>query len=473
MGGPVMPKQYLDDNGNPIPLVTEESEHARQLKPAQPLSTVIPSPSRIDRFLAPANETVNPSAYDPNTLRGYGARAGQGLKGIAASLKGFITAPPPGTKNNPIIWNPVTQAEKDWQGVKDWNELRKVNPDYAWGAILGPMLLTHVVSGVLEPAGMTAKLARGAGVDPAYIEPVVADLRTAAKGQKLETVGDFVRISDKAEKVLNDEFSQALGKHARDRFNRPDVDRNFPLSQKIVELKNRIPSITDADRAERTFIDKAAAEYQKPISLGELDLKRMQANNRLSAYYDKNDVSQYAAESKNAQIAVDKAVADWVRDKAYPKMDQLTGKPPGYFRNLKSRVGNLMNASSQAKEFAAKVHRESMIERGKTPWERIRTGGAVSSRGGVHGFISNLPRLFKPDDPEAGASAAIHSGFGMHPGYTMRKLPLSSLVRSKGVRVPVPNPPPEVMSLPISALLGAFEQPQEKKGVAAALQPMQ
>ena len=473
MGGSVMPKQYLDDNGNPIPLTTEESEHTRQLKAAQPVSAVVPSPSRIARFLAPANETVNPSAYDPSTLRGYGARVGQVLKGGASSIKGLATTPLPGTKSNPINWNPLTQAEKDWQGVKDWNELRKVNPDYAWGAILGPMLLTHTVSGLLEPAGMTAKLARGAGVDPAYIEPVVADLRTAAKGEELGTIGDFVRVAGRAEKGLNDEYSQALGKHVKDPFNLPDVNGNFPLSQKILELKDRVPSITDADRAERTYIDKAAAEYQKPISLGELDLKRMQANNRLSAYYDKSDVSQYAAESKNAQIAVDKAVADWVRDNVYPKMDQLTGKPPGYFRNLKSRVGNLMNTSSQAKEFAQKIHRESAVERGSTPLERIRPGGAISSRGGVHGYLANLPQLFKANDPEAGANAAIQSGFAMRPGYTMRKVPLSSLVTSRGVRAPVPNPPPEVMSLPISALLGAFEQPQEKRGVAAALQPMQ
>lgn len=409
-------------------VTTEESEHARQLAPSRV------QPSGLAKFLTPANETAVPKDYDPNTLRGYGARAGQALKGAAAGISGLVTTPPPGTKENPINWNPLTQLNKDVQRVKDWNELRKVNPDYAWGSMVAPMLLTHTVSSFLEPAGMTAKLARGAGVDPAFIEPVVNDLRTAAKGAKPKTVGEFVDVANRAQKALNDEYGTSLGKFANQKSNLPDVNGNFPISQAIKALKEKMPQITDADRSERSFIDKAASEYQKPVSLGELDLKRMQANNRLSAYYDKNDVSQYAAEGRNAQIAVDKAVADWVRDNVYPEMDKLTGKSPGYFRNLKSRVGNLMNASSQAKEFAAKVHRESAVERGSTPMERIHPGGAISLRGGAHGYLSNIPAALRPPNPEAGAAGAIKSAF------------------SARQRV---EPPPEVMSVPLSALVGA------------------
>jgi len=413
-------------------VTTEESEHERQLAPSRV------RPSGIAQFLTPANETAAPKDYDPNTLRGYGARIAQALKGGASGLVGLITAPPPGTKENPVIWNPVTQFKKDEQAYKDWNDLRKVNPDYAWGSMVAPMLLTHTVAKFLEPAGMVPKLARGAGVDPAFIEPVVADLRTAAKGAKPKTVGEFVDVANKAQKSLNDEYGTSLGKFANYKSNLPDVNGNFPISQAIKALKEKMPAITVADRAERRFIDKAAAEYKKPISLGELDLKRMQANNRLSAYYDKNDVSQYAAESRNAQIAVDKAVADWVRDNVYPEMDQLTGKPPGYFRNLKSRVGNLMNAASQAKEFAAKVHRESAVERGSTPMERVRPGGAISMRGGVHGFISNIPQIFSAADPEKGAAGAVKSAFREH----QRVAPFVAPVR-------------DVMATPLSAIIGA------------------
>lgn len=398
-------------------VTTEESEHARQLSPG-----MSPPAHPLNRLLAPRNEKANPSDFDPNTFHGYAARSIEALKGMGSGIVGLIASPLPGTQGNPIIWNPITQAKKDWQGVKDWNDLRKLNPDYAWGSVLGPMLLTHTISSLMEPAGMTAKLARGAGVDPAYIEPIEADLRAAAKGGKPKTIGQFIELSNKAQRGLDEEFAKSLGKFANVESNLPDVDGRFPIAEAIRSLKERMPDVTAADRAELSYIDKAASEYEKPITLGQLDLKRMQANARLDAYYNKSDVSQYAADSRNAQIGVDKAVADWVRSNAYPEMDRLAGKPPGYFRNLKSRVGNLMNASSQAKEFAAKVHRESAVERGSTPMERVKPGGAISLRGGVHGYLGNLPNLLHAPDPEAAADAAVKAGFGVRQSIDPRLL---------------------------------------------------
>ena len=66
------------------PLTTEESEHERQLAPSRV------KPSGLAQFLAPADETANPQAYDPNTLRGYGARVGQALKGAGSSVVGMV-----------------------------------------------------------------------------------------------------------------------------------------------------------------------------------------------------------------------------------------------------------------------------------------------------------------------------------------------------------------------------------------------
>jgi hypothetical protein len=391
-----------------------------------------PAVTSLDRMLAPNPEAGN---ADPNTLRGYGRQWGEAAKGMAAGVKGFLDPHTfPGTEGNPVIWNPVTQFKKDWQGIKEWNELRKEDAPYAWGAILSPMLLTHTVSGLLKPAGMTAKLARGAGVDPAYIEPVVNDLRMAAKGKKFESVGDFVDVASKAEKSLNQEYEDALGKTGFVRSNLPDANGHFPIATAIRMLKDRMPSITGADRAEMAYVDRAAAEYEHPISLYELDLKRMQANARLDAYYNKSDVSQYNAETKSAQLAIDKTVANWVRDNVYPDMDAMTGKPQGYFRNLKSRIGNLMNASSEAKDFAAKVHREAMTEKGSTPLERVHAGTAISASGKPHGYISNVMSAVSPRDVEASANKAVKSGFSLR-----QRL----------------EPPPEALSVPLSAIVGA------------------
>ena len=104
-----VPKSFVPDTPSSFvadaPLTTEESEHSRQLIPAKPLSSVLPNPTALDKFLAPANEKADSAAYDPNTLRGYGARTGQALKGMASSIKGLVDPRSlPGTKENPVIW---------------------------------------------------------------------------------------------------------------------------------------------------------------------------------------------------------------------------------------------------------------------------------------------------------------------------------------------------------------------------------
>ena len=423
---------------------TEESEHERQLKPAQV--------SSISRFLAPSDMTGN----DPNTLRGYAKTWGETLKGGARGIGALLTTPLPGMEGNPVNWNPVTQAKKDIGGMKDWYEEFKKNPNYAMGEMAGPMLLTHTLSRLMAPAGMAAKLTRGAGGMSEDIEPTIADLRAVTREVNPDTgkpfgtpstVGDFVKQVSAAESKLNNEYANALGPHA----NEPGptmVDGRFPVAEAIRKLKDKIGDTTPQDKAARAYIDQMASHFQKPLSLGELNKQRIAANARLYSFENKSDVAQYAAAGANTGTAVDKAIANSVRDEVYPMMDFVTGKPPGYFRNLQSRVGHLFRLESDAKEYATKVHQKTMESRGSTPMERLRPGGAVSAGGGIHGYISNIPQLFKAADPEGKANAAVRSA------YSLRQ------------KV---QPPPEAMSLPLSSLLGAFNQP--KKRVAAALAP--
>lgn len=410
------------------PPVTEESEHARQLSPG-----MAPPERPIDRLLAPSDMT----GVDPNTLRGYVRTWAETLKGAGRGIADFIASPLPGTKENPIIWNPVTQEKKDLEGLKSAYGEFKVDPNYAAGELAGPALLTHVVSNLITPAGMAAKLTRATGVsDASTIEETVGDLRAAAKTTgKPSTLGGFLDGVSHAETNLNSEYSNALGKYAVVRGNLPDVDGKFPLAEAIRKLKEKMPSTTTADRAARDHIDSIASEFEKPIPLGELDLKRMQANGRLFSYEKMNDVAQYSAESRNADIAVDKTVADWVRDNVYPEMDRLTGKPKGYFRNLKQRVGNLMNIESEAKVNAAKLHTAAMREKGMTRWERSKPGATLSERGTVRAYFPNIPAWFKAADPEAAADQAVRSAYGLHQMFT---------------------PPPEMLSVPVSSLITAI-----------------
>jgi hypothetical protein len=415
-------------------LTTEESEHARQLKPALPLSSTITperTSSALDRSLAPSDMTGN----DPNTLRGYGKTWGEFLKGAGAGIKSLITTPPPGTKENPIIWNPITQVKKDWSGLEDLVATAKDNPNYAAGVVTGPSLLTHTLSKLFTPAGMAAKLTRGTGVsDATMIEETADDLRAAAKSTGTpKTIGQFIDSVSSAETTLINKFASALGQYAPYKINLPDVDGNFPLSKAILDLKEKYPRGTEIGDATRRMIDTRAAEFQRPISLADLNRERINADARRFGLYQQSDVRKYASSTANAENAVDTTISDWVRNNAYPEMDKLTGKPEGYFRNLQQRVGNLMRIHSETKENAVKLHTQAMKERGSTRWERARPGASVSQSGTVHTYLPNIPAWLRPENPEEGANAAIRSGYSPRQNF---------------------QPPPEVLSLPVSALLG-------------------
>ena len=416
-------------------VTTEESEHARQLAPARPLPG-----GTLDRLLAPKYLDRKPG--DPNTFSGYGQHAGEALRGMGQGVRSLVSTPLPGMKDNPVIWNPVTQIKKDFQGLKDWNELRRSDPDYAWGAIFGPMLLSHTIAKIAPavlPAGMADKLAAGAHVNPEDVEPVAADLRAAASEHGTpQTVGEFVDVASKAQNKLNEEYSSALGKHALTNSNLPDVNGNFPLSDAILKLKDKYPPGTSWSNAARRMIDKRASEYQRPVKLGDLDLERKNANSRIDAFEASAQIKQAGKRIATPEIAVDETIANWVRDNVYPEMDQLTGKPPGYFRNLKLRVGNLMRLQSDAEVQAEKVSRASGIERGTPKLSHARLGASVGPSGEPHGWIGNLASILHTPDPEAAADTAVTRAFDMKrllsPSKAARRtikgadMPLSALV---------------------------------------------
>ena len=427
-------------------LVTEESEHARQLKPAISHPAL---PSALDRLLAPSDMTGN----DPNTVKGYLRTWGESLKGAGSGIRKFVIAPAPGMEGNPVIWDPAEQFSRDWKGLKDWYAEAKKNPNYAVGEMVGPALLTHTVSRLLTPAGMASKLTRGTGAMAEDIEPTVDDLRavthevnpkTGTKFGKPDTIGDFAEQSGFAEDTLNKEYANALGPHAND----PGPitpDGKFPVAEAIYKLKLKIGTTTPQDKAARAYIDSMASNFEKPLSLDELNRQRIAANGRLYSFENKSDVAQYATAGANSGTAVDRAIANTVRDVVYPEMDRLTGKPSGYFRDLQQRVGNLFRMQSDVKEFAKRLHQETMIGRGSTPLERLHPGAAVSAHGGVHGYVANIPRAIKAPNPEAGANAAIRSAYGWRQRI---------------------QPPPEIMSLPLSSLLGVMKRIEDQEDTA-------
>lgn len=422
-------------------------------------ATVQPNPtpaprqsSAVDRFFQP---NLAREKEDVNTLKGYGSHAIEGIKGIASNVPAALDPRSiPGSQDNPINWNPATQFTKDWQRVKDWNELRKVDPDYAWGSVLGAMLLTHAIGSVaphLLPASMADKLAAGAGVDPADVEPVASDLRaaralpnpkTGKPAGTPRTVGQFVDLANTAQKALDHQYDQALGKNGFVKSNLPDADGNFPLSERILELRDKYSPETEWGRGARKLIEKRAAEYQKPISLRNLDLERKNANSRIDAFEAASQIKQASRRIASPDIAVDEAVANWVRDNVYPDMDALSGKRLGYFRQLKTRIGNLMRVQSDAELQAEMVRRSGAVSRGTPLIDKLRPGVSMSSKAAPHGWLGNIKEALSPMDREASADKAIGDAFDIH-----RKLAPSRSTRRIMSRA----------NLPLSALVGGAE----------------
>jgi hypothetical protein len=154
----------------------------------------------------------------------------------------------------------------------------------------------------------------------------------------------------------------------------------------------------------------AATEFQKPWTLGELDLERMKINKRLNPFYNKSGADQYAALG-NRNTAIDKVISDTIRDTVYPRMDQAAGKPTGFFRSLKQRQGDLMDLQSSLKEESTRLKDTTARIQGGPRLSRENLGVHVGSSGTPHGFLRGIADVVKKPNPLAVANTRVAQGF--------------------------------------------------------------
>lgn len=113
-------------------------------------------------------------------------------------------------------------------------------------------------------------------------------------------------------------------------------------AQNIQGLIRSYMSNTPAGRAQRQYLMKRAAEFQKPWTYRQLDELRTDLSSSLAKHNAKLPVAKYAAEKGDLDVAIDNAVLDGLRDTVYPEMDRAAGKPAGYFEDLKGRQSSLI-----------------------------------------------------------------------------------------------------------------------------------
>lgn len=214
---------------------------------------------------------------------------------------------------------------------------------------------------------------------------IAAEVSRSGRPKTLDLLQD--RIGE-AERRLNQDYANSLGPHANTILP-PTAQGTWPISDRIRSLITTNMDDTARGRAAKQEIIKRAAEFEKPWTIGKLDRERIDANNRLNSFYKKGDVDQYAASGSAIGTAIDKAVADAIREHAYPFMDSLAGKSPGYFANLKQRIGSLMKMSGDIKDHAEKLEKQSMVFEGSPAFKRLRMRGVLGESG--------LPRVFVSD----------------------------------------------------------------------------
>lgn len=205
----------------------------------------------------------------------------------------------------------------------------------ALGSLANLLLLKHA-SGPSD-ATATNKLAYAAGKGTtADIARSLADIKNAAKAGPTNTVDDFLSTVNRAKANLSNEAGAAMAPIAQ----RSTIP--IGISDKIRDLITPNLAQTPDGLAEIQKIKEAAKDFEKPWTYEQLDAERGTINKKLNNFYKKGVADQYAA-TGNRTIAIDKTIADAIRDKLYPEMDQQAGQPTGYFRDLKQRHGALIN----------------------------------------------------------------------------------------------------------------------------------
>lgn len=116
----------------------------------------------------------------------------------------------------------------------------------------------------------------------------------------------------------------------------------FGISQNIKDLVRDYMTNTQAGKSERTYLMKRAAEFEKPWTYGQLDQLRTDLASQTAKHASKTSVAKYTAEKGDIDLAIDNAILDGLRDTVYPAMDRASGKPAGYWADLKGRQSSLI-----------------------------------------------------------------------------------------------------------------------------------
>lgn len=223
-------------------------------------------------------------------------------------------------------------------------------------------------------------------------------------GTPINNVGDFKDLINKTKNDINSEYGNAIGPYANTK-----IAAN-PISDAIKTLITPDMDMTREGRLEKQAINNAAAEYEKPWSLGALDSKRSRLAADLSSHNSKEPVSRYTAERGNINVAIDNKILGALRNEIYPRADVLAGKPSGYFENLKQQQSNLIQLESLTNKRIDELTGKTRESKGASPLSRLHGNVGFSASMTPHGYVGGLSRLLHAPDLLGEANTAVKQG---------------------------------------------------------------
>lgn len=417
------------------------------------------SPSDQDAVLGQVKERRGKKAASPG--HGLGYQVGEAAKGAISGLKGAFVDPfihpidtvegmgrsamvgstPYGTpltaptgdqkrdEANASVYGGVRNEQTEAAGT----EMRE-HPVRTIASMAAPMIAGEaivrgggkVVDAVRGRGDPVSRLAYASGKGSAdLVKQTLPEVSKIAQAEgEPHTVGEYLDTVQKAKTNLNEEYSHAIEPYEQ------KVVSTRPIVQKIRNLITSNMLKTASGKAEARSILRAAKDFDKPWTLKELDQERMDANARLTTYESKSPVDQYSTLKKSRSVAIDKAIADGVRENVYPLMDQLTGQPPGYFAELKQKIGNLLNLHSLVDEQVKSLRDTSARTRGAPILDRLNVRASVNSSGRPHGYLAGAKEALFPRNPEKLANKAVSNAFKSKkgPAPRLRDMPLEAII---------------------------------------------
>jgi hypothetical protein len=260
------------------------------------------------------------------------------------------------------------------------------------------------------------------------------------------TVQTFQEAVANGREALHNEYGNALGPHAREPVNAQ------PIAQAIRELEKDWMNIPGMGDAEKSAIKRAATQFERPMTVGQLDSLRQKLNTDLASIYAKAPNARYTSVHGSINTAIDNAIAKGARDVLYPIADRSVGQPAGYFADAMNREKALIDL------------REILTKR-------------VEDLGGAQAISEVTPRLGKENIFVAARAGSVpRAGIS---GLRQALMPPRELAEA-GKHVQKAFPSARVSLLPYDVLLTDLPRAREmmkaiknppapRKGVAAAL----